>query len=331
MSSIQKSNIEGYLRFLNQYLENSFDAETIQKWTQLSDTDLPKYLQKLYSSQGISPELAATMEQDYLRELERMKRSHTATITQPVQDTIVSELIPSSEPKRAQPQKRNRTIPILLLLLVIAGGIAAYPYIDDYLRERYQRQNTPVVSQTEDVSTYDFETETTIDSLAEIPDDIPEIIDEVATTTVPQEAASDTREATQELTTNHIAEEVSASPSASFSKDKAISNLASLIIAEDNHNTSQAISYYSPNVSQYWDMQRPSKAQLRDRYNKAFSKLAESQNEVISSEWVGPKTLEALLKFSYTGANTGETKTIYTRMRYKFDDNGLIEYANKVK
>ncbi len=310
MSSINKSNIDRYLLHLNQYLTTKFDTATIDKWKQLNDDQIPKYLQRLYNTQGISANQIAEYEQDFIQG-ESLQPSSAAP---PVEVAPSTRFSPSYTPPQSVSKKRNPAVPILIGLLLLVGGVATYPYLDDYFKDKYQN-SSPSDDYTQPVQTSNSYSDATEDAAMDVTDAVTE---EASYTTDQNHADAGTDAAS------------SSSGYSNFSKDRAIDNLASLIMAEDNHNSYDAINYYSPKINQYWDMKNPTKAELLQRYDKSFDKVSQSRNEVVSSEWTGPRTLEALIKFSYVGANTGESKTVYTRMRYGFDENGLINYANKV-
>ncbi len=301
MKKISQSNISDYLEFLNSTLDSHFDKKTIQKWESLSSTELPQYLQRLYSSLEINATRAAALENEFFNQYSFLPKENFATESTP---SSVSESYEIHQPSPSDPvaRKKNITVPILIALLLIVIAIASYPFIDDYFREKYQN-NTPEYTSQESVSE-------------------PIEVSEVHSS--PSYEHSDV----QEDIVEGISDDMESS--SYFDKNKAIENLANLILAEDNHNTEEALTYYSPSIEQYWDMQNPSREDLYLRYEKNFAKLAQSQNEVLSSEWVGPRTLEAHIRFSYIGANTGESKSVSSRIRYKFDDEGRIKYANKV-
>jgi hypothetical protein len=108
-------------------------------------------------------------------------------------------------------------------------------------------------------------------------------------------------------------------------------NLRNLIQAEDNRSFNSIYSYMSPNIEKYWDADNPSQEELYKRYNAVWNKLTASSNIIDSINTIDNNIYDLYNTFTFTGKKSGETKTINSVVRFKFDLEGKIIYINGIK
>jgi hypothetical protein len=108
-------------------------------------------------------------------------------------------------------------------------------------------------------------------------------------------------------------------------------SIRNYVRAEDNRDFNTLISLLSSNMIKYWHIDYPTISQLEKTYQSSWNKISQSENEINSIEKVNENTYDMNNSFTYTGRNTGETKTISSTIRFQFDNNGKINYINEMR
>ncbi len=346
MKKIVPQNIESYLLYLNRHLDSQFDSETIERWKNIPAMELDQYLQRLYHSLGMDLAQAQRLEQGFLNPTVHehqaqaarpsMRRNNTVVLEEPAptsptsaEPNVSGQFSSASSPQGKPHSTRNIFLPLIFLALLVIAGILLYPQLNTKETADEPRptpQETPLVhSNMEDTLMEDTLMEDTL--VMDASTENTESPEQVTTPSTQTSQSAQNVESDDRLSEDVI----QATESGDFDKGRAMSNLRGLVRAEDDHDASRAMQFYSLNMTKYWDMNNPSKSAIRQRYDRSFKKLKESKNEFLTTEWVGPRTVESVIKFTYTGANTGETKSVVTRMRYEFDENGLVKKAEPVR
>jgi V8-like Glu-specific endopeptidase len=95
------------------------------------------------------------------------------------------------------------------------------------------------------------------------------------------------------------------------------------IRAEDNRDFGAIWSFYAPYPLQYWDLNNPTKEDIRNRYEHNWSVISSSSNEIQSIRKINAQTYDMNLLFSFT-TQKGISKTVNSSIRFVFDNDGKI-------
>lgn len=95
------------------------------------------------------------------------------------------------------------------------------------------------------------------------------------------------------------------------------------IKAEDDRDFGAIWNFYAPHPLQYWDLNKPTEEDIRNRYEHNWSVISSSSNEIRSIRKVNAQTYDINLLFSFT-TQKGISKTVDSYIRFVFDDDGKI-------
>jgi|GEM_PF-1367110 len=96
-----------------------------------------------------------------------------------------------------------------------------------------------------------------------------------------------------------------------------------LISAEDERDFDLIYSFYSSNLRRYWDVNYPTKDELRERYYHSWKTLQSSRNEIVRIDLVDLQTYDLHTTFKYVTKND-DYRSVNSIVRFVFDDNGKI-------
>jgi len=117
------------------------------------------------------------------------------------------------------------------------------------------------------------------------------------------------------------------SSTANSSNDKS-DVIRQYILAEDSRDFDRIWSFYAPHPQQYWDLNNPSEASVRKRFEHNWSVMSSSANEVTSIRQVNADTYDVGLRFSFT-TQKGTSRTVDAAVRFVFDADGKITKCYK--
>tara|TARA_R100000306_G_scaffold62450_2_gene70353 strand:- start:1112 stop:3817 length:2706 start_codon:yes stop_codon:yes gene_type:complete len=100
--------------------------------------------------------------------------------------------------------------------------------------------------------------------------------------------------------------------------------LSKLLFAEEQRNFNDIFSFFSSNMSRYWDMNNPSYSDLKKRYEYIWGFTSNSKNKIEKIEKVNTYTYDLYTEFSYYNLNNNENFVTNSIIRYVFDNNGKI-------
>lgn len=98
-----------------------------------------------------------------------------------------------------------------------------------------------------------------------------------------------------------------------------------LLRAEDRREIETILTYFDfENLDRYWNLNRPSKREVRAAYNKAWSAGSESKNKIVLFEKINEKEFHANVEFSFYSTYEKEWKTVNNTVKYVFGPNDKI-------
>ncbi len=284
---INSDNILAYIKYLYQkkYGQPS-PAQLVSSWRKVEAYQIDAELQKLYQHWGWTHEESQQHETDFVTLAAILDENRQAETSVENTTTINEAPLPSIETKK----KRSVWIWVLPILML---GLAYLVY--DY------------VSQQQDDS--ETQTQNTEGTLLREP-----IVDE-------SEEEIDTTEYLVEETDTLM---VSDTTVLSMDDRQNILNVKSFIFAEDDRNIDKMFELVSPNIYKYYDLNYPTKAQLRTRYEHLWSITKNNTNYISDIKKVNERRYEVFGSYEYVGLNTQERKQQRTHLLFEMDENNRI-------
>ena len=218
-----------------------------------------------------------------------------------INETVVAQPEPIIVEKYIERPKKKRSY--LLWIIPIAIALAAYGFYSDYFVQNNHEAETPQ--------------EQTAGSLLEEPiEEEPEYIEDTT--------------AIEEVLDEIDSTDISAEPEPNLNDQQNIANIKSFIFAEDNRNFDKITSLISPNIYKYYDLNYPTKAQLRNRYEHLWSITQNNTNYISAVNKVGDRSYEVKGSYEYVGVKTQERKQQKTHVLFEMDeDNKILSIDNK--
>ncbi len=96
------------------------------------------------------------------------------------------------------------------------------------------------------------------------------------------------------------------------------------LIAEENRNIENILSYYSNDTKRYWNIYNPSKTEIENQYRNAWKHSINAQNIVKSISKVSANTYILNTNFRFYDLKKQQYKSINSKVRFVFDDNNKI-------
>ncbi|WAC02158.1 hypothetical protein N7U66_20685 [Lacinutrix neustonica] len=96
------------------------------------------------------------------------------------------------------------------------------------------------------------------------------------------------------------------------------------LIAEENRNIENILSYYSNDTKRYWNIYNPSKTEIENQYRNAWKHTINAQNIVKSISKVSANTYILNTNFRFYDLKKQQYKSINSKVRFVFDDNNKI-------
>jgi hypothetical protein len=96
------------------------------------------------------------------------------------------------------------------------------------------------------------------------------------------------------------------------------------LIAEENRNLEDILSYYSSHIERYWNINNPSKSELANQYRNAWKYSKNAQNLVRNITKVNNETYILETNFRFYDLKIHKYKTINSRVKFIFDNNNKI-------
>jgi len=102
------------------------------------------------------------------------------------------------------------------------------------------------------------------------------------------------------------------------------------LIAEENRNLNDILSYYSTNIKKYWNINYPSKMELAKQYENAWKYSKNAQNIVNNITKVNSNTYILDTNFRFYDIKKNEYRYINSKVKFIFDDNNKIIETNGI-
>lgn len=100
--------------------------------------------------------------------------------------------------------------------------------------------------------------------------------------------------------------------------------LKRLLQAEDNRDYLKIASFYSADMKRYWHMDDPTFIQINNIYQDAWEVSSYSRNNILKIEFLGNKTYDVKVRFTFRNNKTNKLEDRESFTRYIFNENGLI-------
>ncbi|MCF8274944.1 MAG: hypothetical protein K9I95_14050 [Flavobacteriaceae bacterium] len=97
-----------------------------------------------------------------------------------------------------------------------------------------------------------------------------------------------------------------------------------LLTAEEQRDFEKIYSYFSPNISRYWDLNNPSSNSIKKRYEYIWGFTMSSRNFVQKIEKISDNTYDLYTKYEYYNLNKKDLSSSNSIVRYIFDGKGKI-------
>jgi hypothetical protein len=96
------------------------------------------------------------------------------------------------------------------------------------------------------------------------------------------------------------------------------------LIAEENRDINEILSFYSQNVNRYWSVNFPSRIELTQQYKKAWNYTENAQNLVQSIERVNINTCILKTNFRFFDKKRNQFRNIESKVKFEFDKENKI-------
>ena len=96
------------------------------------------------------------------------------------------------------------------------------------------------------------------------------------------------------------------------------------VLAEENRNLNDISTYFSPSVSRYYGLNYPTRSEINKQYEIAWKATLYSSNEIVNIEQIDTYTYDMQTIFTFYNNKKLQEQTIYTTVRFVFDEQGKI-------
>lgn len=96
------------------------------------------------------------------------------------------------------------------------------------------------------------------------------------------------------------------------------------LIAEENRNMENILSFYSNETKRYWNINNPSKIEIENQYRKAWEYSNNAQNIVKNITKISNNTYILSTNFRFYDLKKQQYKSINSKVRFVFDNNNKI-------
>jgi hypothetical protein len=96
------------------------------------------------------------------------------------------------------------------------------------------------------------------------------------------------------------------------------------LIAEENRNMENILSFYSNETKRYWNINNPSKIEIENQYRNAWEYSNNAQNIVKSITKISNDTYILNTNFRFYDLKKQQYKSIMSKVRFVFDNNNKI-------
>jgi hypothetical protein len=96
------------------------------------------------------------------------------------------------------------------------------------------------------------------------------------------------------------------------------------LIAEENRNIENILSFYSNETNRYWNINNPSKIEIENQYRNAWEYSKNAQNIVKSITKISNDTYILNTNFRFYDLKKQQYKSIMSKVRFVFDNNNKI-------
>ncbi len=286
-SILSRENVADYVRYISNAKGKSLNENKIRKWEKLDDNELSKALEKLYVHLGISH----ADREKYLNVFRDKQHVQVESPNEKIVEAPVAPVNYQSNPVQPVPQTQQ---PIYVAppqetkgrntKWYILGGVALLLGLGFLFKDKIVGTKS---ENTEQVSNDGHDVEN-YDGSNDYPEEVTEEYSE---------------------------------PAQTWTADQQIRNVVN---AEDNRNFDLFWSYFSPNVRRYWDVRYPSYSKLKKMLELQWGKKSYSANFVQSIDYVSHNTYNLHTRFEYQMKKSGKQKSVYSTVRYVFDDDGKV-------
>jgi hypothetical protein len=101
--------------------------------------------------------------------------------------------------------------------------------------------------------------------------------------------------------------------------------IRSYMKAEDSRNFDLLFNYISPSITRYWDIIKPTRDDLLNRYNYVWAKITQSRNIIKNIEKINDNTYDLHTEFEYFEIKSNRTISKNSKVRFHFDGQGKID------
>lgn len=107
------------------------------------------------------------------------------------------------------------------------------------------------------------------------------------------------------------------------------SKIKDYFVAEDTRDFDIILSFYSDNITRYWDLYNPTLSQLKASYEQAWGYTSNAQTTVVDIVKVTSTTYNVRTKFEFYDKRREKSNTVYSDLRIEFNRYGKITEVYK--
>ncbi len=318
---INQQNISAYINYLHQKRTSAnATPELLQKWSNLSNAEIPAQLQNLYAHWGLDASSAKVHENNFLQFINPpvAAPANYITASKPTHNTHYENVIPE--------KRKNNFLPMLLGLLVIGGGVGGF----------LAWQNTNSATTVESNAT------TTTPSADAVTNTAPPTtsIQATPTTTInsapsavvtPNNNNQPAATTPQQLPTNNATTATTPINNLAINdQDRTnIQTISNLLDAEQSRDFDVIYRYFGNGLRQYWDIATPTREELYVRYNDVWQKSQDGKNLDMKVSKMGDNKYRVTGQYQYYSVKSEMEKTVPVNTIFEFDSDGKIIYTNR--
>lgn len=101
--------------------------------------------------------------------------------------------------------------------------------------------------------------------------------------------------------------------------------IKNFLVAENNRNIDEIMTFYSTNVGRYWNLINPSHEEIRKQYSLAWVKTHYATNGVIKYEKTGINSFIFSIEFTYHLKKSNIVKQDITKVYFRLSDGKITE------
>jgi hypothetical protein len=302
---ITTENIKAYIDFLyRKRYGSAAPQELVAKWSTVQAHQLSENLQKLYEHWALSNDASRTYEQQFIEFLNPKQEPITAKpeTKTTIVDNATIDTATKYMPTTSSSNSKSALPAIIAVCLVCIG--AGYAY--NYFTSKTTEDAAPVIAPTELAPANTIMPDTTA---AITSADTTAVIDSsvAATSTSPDIA---TTPSTNSLSTYQPI-------------------VQQLLKADEEQDLSTTLNLFGDEVSQYYDLIRPSKDEIANNFSASWGKASNRRYYNVEFNSLSDRSIEANGMMEYYSIKEQQVRNVPFTARYVFNEYGKIIYQNK--